>query len=755
MNMKNNAEVQDKSAPGSFSETDNNTDCGNNNNGSLNSASNAENNKKNPENITKYKIDKTCLIDESDAVLEYVNAIIECPFTSKAEIFMAFKDYVKPSKIHKIFEIATVVRQIPLEAPFTMRATKVQKKIVEKAEEQFSNSRDLLGENDFVQSSSEGEPSDERLFLGDILIQNEDLWIKNRKILENASFTIVRDRIYGLVGRNGIGKSTVLKGIRKRKFGVSKGLKMCLVKQENKVDDISIIDYVVGGSNDPSVLENSCRILKELGFETKPQNNDVLNNSKNELTRVNLNSTGSSNKSNASGSINGIPIHENMRNLSGGWAVRANLAKAIQTRPELLLLDEPTNMLDIPTIIWLEKTIKNMNTTCIIVSHDREFLNSVCTDILHLENLKVNAYKGNYDSFVQIRSVKLDNQQKEYEKQRADREHLQAFVDRFRSNAKRASLAQSKIKILQNMKLIEKVVRDPIIKFKFRDSEIRGIILELKNVTFAYESSRENSEILGNHNAENTSEIVKEIKDTNLEQKKALDIEENHSKANLEAEKILFPQNTNNSMAKEKNHKRYKIILKDIDLKITSESRIVIVGPNGTGKSTLLKLLSDKITPQKGDVIKNPNLRPAYFTQHHIDQLKLNESVIDFITKNTKRREDECRAEMSKFGLLADRQKIGTLSGGQKSRLAFACLSLIEPNILLLDEPTNHLDIESIDALAECLKSFKGAVICVSHDMKFIESVFDEVWVCNNLHLDKFKGTIRDYRDMLIKSVTV
>ncbi|KAM0678480.1 ATP-binding cassette [Binucleata daphniae] len=549
----------------------------------------------------------------------------------------------------------------------------------------------------------------------DIKIENADLSTHGKKILENANFTIVENRIYGLVGRNGIGKSTLLKAIRKRRLG--KCGSIYLVRQEEKFMDMSVLEYVKSDERIAKKINGDC-INNDASNNNDSNNNDSNNNNGNNNASKNNDSNNNANildyedTKRLNDILTGIgftftsdttkkitkSVHTNIKNLSGGWMVRANLAKALFNAPDLLLLDEPTNMLDIPTIVFLGNKLKELNKTMIIVSHDREFLNTVCTDILHLDDLKIKSYTGNYTSFLELRKQERNLQKKAYEKQKADREHLQAFIDKFRYNAKRASLAQSKIKILEGMTLIKPVKNEIVIKFKFRCGEGRGTLIECKNVDYTYDKIDEDSKTITS-----TNNIVSDSE-----------------------------------------------VLKNVNLKITDKSRIVIVGPNGAGKSTLLKMLASKIDVKTGTIIKNPNLKIGYFTQHHIDHLRMDESVLGFIMKQNDC-EETCRKAMAGFGLIADRQKIGSLSGGQKSRLAFSVVSLLSPNLLLLDEPTNHLDIESIDGLGEALKNYEGAVVCVSHDLAFVESVGFEVWVCKDQEVTYYKGGIREYRDSLMK----
>ncbi|KAJ9065366.1 ATP-binding cassette, regulator of translational elongation [Entomophthora muscae] len=195
-----------------------------------------------------------------------------------------------------------------------------------------------------------------------------------------------------------------------------------------------------------------------------------------------------------------------------------------------------------------------------------------------------------------------------------------------------------------------------------------------------------------------------------------------------------------------------KIQLKNVDLDMQMDSRIAVIGPNGAGKTTLLKLLTGKLEPMKGMIHRHGRLRFALFTQHHVDQLDLNDTAVGYMSaKFPGQSEEEYRRHLGCFGItgMVGLQKISTLSGGQKSRVAFACMGLLNPHFLILDEPTNHLDMESMDALIEAVRRFTGGVVLVSHDERFINSVATHLWICDNHTVTKFEGTIKDYKKMV------
>ena len=514
-----------------------------------------------------------------------------------------------------------------LETPYTMKQ-KTKKKAAEN-----TKSKEFVEED-----SSEGESTDEDPYYGDIML-NMDLFVKGKQIIDDSQITIVRNEKYGLVGRNGIGKTTLLKAIRRRKFDIPKGLKIHAIKQDY-VSDEKVIDYVGADAG---------KILQGLGFSKDQQ-------------------------------------QQTLHNLSGGWRMRAQLAKAIHLNPDLLLLDEPTNFLDIRAIAWLEHQIKQLKTV-IIVSHDRNFLNNTVENILHLNDMKIDVYKGNYSTFVKLRENKLVSQVREYESQMAQRAHLQSFIDRFRANASRSSQAQSKIKLLEKMPILHLPTIEPKIQFQFKCNVVKGVLLELENASFTYKN-------------------------------------------------------------KEGDSRPNKQIFNDLSLRIDHTSRIVIVGENGQGKSTLLKLLTLNLKPDAGKVEIHPALKAGYFAQHHVDHLDHNEYALTYLMKTYK--EEESRCALANFGLNINNQRIGTLSGGQKSRMAFAMMNLERPNLLVLDEPTNHLDMETIEALADAVNRYEGAVICVSHDLAFIERAFKSVYICENGKLTPFNGTATEYKDSLI-----
>jgi len=371
------------------------------------------------------------------------------------------------------------------------------------------------------------------------------------------------------------------------------------------------------------------------------------------------------------------------KTFSGGWRMRLALARALFCEPDLLLLDEPSNMLDVPSITFLANYLQTYPSTILVVSHDRAFLNEVATDIIHQHSERLDYYKGaNFDSFYATKEERRKNAKREYENQMAQRAHLQAFIDKFRYNAAKSSEAQSRIKKLERMPVLEPPEAEYQVHFKFPDVEkLSPPIIQMTHVSFGY------------------------TKD--------------------------------------------KPLLHGVDLDVQLDSRIGIVGPNGAGKTTVLKLLTGQLQPTTGLISQNPRLRIGYFAQHHVDALDMNTSAVGFMQKTYPGKTDEeYRRHLGAFGItgMTGLQKLDLLSGGQKSRVAFACLSLTNPHILVLDEPSNHLDIEAMDALSSALRQFQGGVLMVSHDVTMLQNVCTSLWVCDKGTVEKFPGDVNAYK---------
>lgn len=538
----------------------------------------------------------------------------------------------------------------------------------------------------------------------DIKVDNIDISIAGKRITSDANLTLAYGRRYGLVGQNGIGKSTLLRALSKREVAIPTHISILHVEQEILGDDTPAIQAVLDADVwRKHLLKEQMKITEELS-ELEAKRSQMADTSgdaaKLDTQRDGLDSTLSdvqaklaemeSDKaeSRAAGILAGLGFsHERQKfatkTFSGGWRMRLALARALFCEPDLLLLDEPSNMLDVPSITFLANYLQGYPSTVLVVSHDRAFLNEVATDIIHQHSERLDYYKGaNFESFYATKEERRKTAQREYENQMAVRAHLQAFIDKYRYNAAKSSEAQSRIKKLEKMPVLEAPEAAYSVHFKFPEVEkLSPPIIQMDNVSFGYTPD--------------------------------------------------------------------KPLLRNVDLSVQLDSRIGIVGPNGAGKTTALKLLIGQLTPTGGLISQNPRLRIGFFAQHHVDALDMNNSAVGFMAANYPGKTDEdYRRHLGAFGItgMTGLQKLGLLSGGQKSRVAFACLSLQNPHILVLDEPSNHLDIEAMDALALALKQFQGGILMVSHDVTMLQAVCTSLWVCDNGTVEHFGGTVKDYK---------
>ncbi len=518
----------------------------------------------------------------------------------------------------------------------------------------------------------------------DLFIDNLTLIVGGRNLLENTVFKLTFGRKYGLIGRNGIGKTSLLSALARGDFDkFTKGFQILLVEQEVDGEQKSALD---------TVLECDC-LRWDLLQEEKTLLLLDTNEAAKRLAEVykeleEIDAYGA--EARACTILNGLGFTADMLNLptsrlSGGWRMRVAIARALFVQPEILLLDEPTNHLDLDAVMWLEDYLVNWKNIVVVVSHAREFLNVVCSDVIHFFNLKLNYYRGNYDSFEKTRKQDFIQQSKQFESQQMKIDHMQSFIDKFRYNAKRASLVQSRIKSLQKMELVEEIIEDPTCIFIFpTPDKLRPPLLKVEDGLFGYSET--------------------------------------------------------------------KILLKNLNFGIDMESRIAIVGANGVGKSTFLKLLMGELNLLEGSQFRHNRLRVSLFTQHHIDQLDLVLSPLEqFATSHPGSNSESYRSHLGSFGVTGNMalRPMYLLSGGQKSRVAFALSVWKNPHILIMDEPTNHLDIDAVNALIIALNNFTGGVLIVSHDQHLVASVCESIWYIRDQKLKKFNGDFENYRRSL------
>jgi ATP-binding cassette subfamily F protein 3 len=367
--------------------------------------------------------------------------------------------------------------------------------------------------------------------------------------------------------------------------------------------------------------------------------------------------------------------------------MRVALAATLFAAPDLLLLDEPTNYLDLEGTLWLEDHLANYPRTVIVISHDRDLLDTSVDQILHLDRGKLTLYKGAYSSFEEQRATREMLDARHAKRQADERKRLQAFVDRFKAKASKARQAQSRVKMLERMKPVTALVTQDVHEISFPTPEkmLSPPIIAVDNVSVGYDPA--------------------------------------------------------------------KPVLNRVTLRIDTDDRIALLGANGNGKSTLVKLLANKLPPFSGHVTRAEKLSVGYFAQHQVDELNLDGSAYDHVRRlmpNAPETKVRGRTGAIGFSGKAGDTLVKSLSGGEKARLLLGLATFFGPNMIILDEPTNHLDIDSRAALAEAINEFPGAVIMVSHDRYLIEACADQLWVVADHAVKIYDGDLDDYRRIVL-----
>lgn len=504
-----------------------------------------------------------------------------------------------------------------------------------------------------------------------------------RVLFDQADASIHPGHRVGLVGRNGTGKTTLLRliageiepdgGTIQRPARWTVGL----TRQEAPAGPESLIDTVLAA--DPELAGLAAEA------ETARDAHRIA-----EIHERLLDKDAHSAPARAARILAGLGFSEAdqqrpCRDYSGGWRMRVALATLLFTEPDLLLLDEPTNHLDLEASVWLEDYLRHYPGTILLVSHDRELLNRAVGQILHLEGGKLTLYQGGYDRFEQTRRARLELNEKMRARQDAQRAHLQQFVDRFRYKASKAKQAQSRLKMLARMEPLVELRDEAGVSFDFPDPDpLPPPLYSIEGASVGYDG---------------------------------------------------------------------KPVLRGLSLRLDADDRIALLGANGNGKSTLIKLLAGRLNPISGDIVRPPKLRVGYFAQHQTDELDVAATpLLEMLRRRPGEPEVRLRAHLGRFGFDQQRAEtpIGNLSGGEKARLLFALMTVDRPHILLLDEPTNHLDLVSREALIQAINTFAGAVVMVSHDPHVLELTVDRFWLLAGGRVEPFDGDMDDYRAVLL-----
>jgi ATP-binding cassette subfamily F protein 3 len=511
--------------------------------------------------------------------------------------------------------------------------------------------------------------------------------IAGRLLIDNSSVQIVPGSRVGFVGRNGVGKSTLFSAIRGElpteagSISIPPRWRIGSLAQEAPDGPESLVDVVLKADLERDAL------LREAETAHDPSR---IADIQTRLVDIDAHSA----PARAAAILSGLGFStadqaRSCSEFSGGWRMRVALAATLFAAPDLLLLDEPTNYLDLEGTLWLEDHLANYPRTVIVISHDRDLLDTSVDQILHLDRAKLTLYKGTYSSFEEQRATREMLDAKHARRQADERKRLQAFVDRFKAKASKARQAQSRVKMLERMKPVTALVTQDVreISFPVPEKTLSPPIIAVDDVSVGYDPK--------------------------------------------------------------------KPVLNRVTLRVDNDDRIALLGSNGNGKSTLVKLLANKLAPFSGHVTRAEKLSIGYFAQHQVDELNLDGSPYDHVRKlMPDATETKVRGRTGAIGFSgkAGDTVVRSLSGGEKARLLLGLATFFGPNMIILDEPTNHLDIDSRAALAEAINEYPGAVIMVSHDRYLIEACADQLWVVADHAVTNYDGDLDDYRRMVLSA---
>ncbi|MCP5373815.1 MAG: ABC-F family ATP-binding cassette domain-containing protein [Hyphomicrobiales bacterium] len=523
------------------------------------------------------------------------------------------------------------------------------------------------------------------------MLQIRDLTyrIAGRTLLDGAQATVPDGHKVGLVGRNGSGKTTLFRlilgdlGADGGSVEVRRHARVGTVAQEAPGGPETLIDTVLAADAERAALMAEA----DAAHDDPAADPHRIAEIHTRLADMDAHAA----PARAAAILAGLGFDTAAQarpcaDFSGGWRMRVALAAALFAQPDLLLLDEPTNHLDLEATLWLETHLASWRGTLVIISHDRRLLNVAVDEILHLDGGKLTRYAGGYDDFERLRRERQALQESLRRRQEAERQHIQAFVDRFRFKASKARQAQSRLKMLARMEPIASAVDAHTVTFEFPDpSPLAPPLVTLEGAAVGY-----------------------------------------------------APETP---------------VLRGLDLRIDMDDRIALLGANGNGKTTLVRLLAGRLDPMAGRKAASSKLKIGYFAQHQLEELSPGDTPFSHCARLMGDvAPARVRSHLGRFGFVQDKAdtRVADLSGGEKARLLFATMSLDAPHVMLLDEPTNHLDVDAREALVRALNDYAGAVILVSHDPHLIELVCDRLWLVAGGTCRPFDGDVDDYRKWLL-----
>jgi len=511
-----------------------------------------------------------------------------------------------------------------------------------------------------------------------------------KPLFENVSVKFGDGNRYGLIGANGCGKSTFMKILAGEleatagNMSLESGERMAWLRQDQfAYEDSRVLDVVMMGHEEMWAANEE---KNRLYANPEATDDDYMRAA--ELEGVYAEFDGYTAESRAGELLAGVGIpfeqHDGLMSaVAPGWKLRVLLAQALFADPEILLLDEPTNNLDINTIRWLENILNARKSTMIIISHDRHFLNQVCTHMADMDYSKLTVYPGNYDEYMAASTMAKAQQLKVNEKAKAQIAELQDFVRRFSANASKAKQATSRAKQIDKIKVEDMKPSSrqyPFIRFEYNEKD------------------------------------------------------------KLYRQALIV-----NKMA----HAFDEPLFNNINFMVEAGEKVAIIGENGIGKTTLLKIIGNMLTPNTGEIKWAEKAKIGYFAQDHTEDFEKDVTVFDWMTQYAKPEDDDqvIRSMLGRLLFSGEdfKKKVLVLSGGEQGRMLFGKLMLEQPNILLLDEPTNHMDMESIESLNTALEKYKGTVFFVTHDREFVSSIATRVFEVKKDEIMDYSGNYEDY----------
>ncbi len=521
-----------------------------------------------------------------------------------------------------------------------------------------------------------------------------------KPLFEDISVKFGEGKRYGLIGANGCGKSTFMKILggdlepTSGTVSIDENERVGKLKQDQfAYEQYSVIDTVIMGQPElwevkserdriyslPEMSEEDGMIVADLEVKFGEMDGYTAESRAGELLLG-----------------VGIPVEQHygpMSEVAPGWKLRVLLAQALFSDPDILLLDEPTNNLDIDTIRWLEGVLNDRKSTMIIISHDRHFLNSVCTHMADLDYGELRVYPGNYDEYMTAATQVRERLLADNAKKQAQINELKTFVSRFSANASKAKQATSRAKLIDKIELEEVKPSsrvNPFIRFE-QDKKLFRLALEIEHLGKTYQES---------------------------------DGEDN-------------------------------VVIKDLSMMLEVEERLAVIGENGIGKTTFLKCLVGDTDLTSGEVKWSENVKIGYYAQDHAEDFEEDLNLLDWMAQWKQEGDDEQALRAVLGRLLFSQKDIGksvkVLSGGEQGRMLFGKLMLQKPNVLIMDEPTNHLDMESIESLNQALEEYPGTVIFVSHDREFVSSIATRLLVMDKNGIQDYRGDYESYLASLEK----